>query len=40
MVSDWVVTSTIVDALRNLKMEYPKPNFDLAAALRDFAEQA
>jgi PPK2 family polyphosphate:nucleotide phosphotransferase len=37
---DWVVASTIVDALRNLKMEYPKPTFDLAAALRDFDEQA
>ncbi len=33
---DWVVASSLVEALRGLKMEYPKPSFDAAAMLRDF----
>lgn len=33
---DWAVASIIVQALRDLKMEYPKPGYDLAAAVRDF----
>ena len=33
---DWLVASTIVQALKELKMEYPKPSFDVAATLRDF----
>lgn len=32
---DWVVASALVEGLRGLKMEYPKPAFDVAAALRD-----
>lgn len=35
---DWVVAGEIVRALKELKMEYPKPAFDVAAALRDFDE--
>ena len=37
---DWVVATTIVEALRNLKMQYPKPSFDVAATLRDFDKLA
>ena len=33
---DWAVATSLVEALRNLKMEYPKPSFDVAAMLRDF----
>ncbi len=36
---DWVVATTIVDTLKNLDMKYPKPAFDVAAALRDFDSQ-
>jgi len=32
---DWVVAGAIVDGLKDLKMEYPKPDFDVAAALQD-----
>jgi PPK2 family polyphosphate:nucleotide phosphotransferase len=32
---DWVVATTIVETLRNLKMKYPKPAFDVEATLRD-----
>ena len=33
---DWVVAGSLVEALKGLKMEYPEPAFDVAAALRDF----
>jgi PPK2 family polyphosphate:nucleotide phosphotransferase len=33
---DWVVATTLVETLRSLKMKYPKPSFDVEAAIRDF----
>jgi PPK2 family polyphosphate:nucleotide phosphotransferase len=33
---DWVVAGAIVEALRDLNMQYPEPTFDLDAAKRDF----
>jgi polyphosphate kinase 2 (PPK2 family) len=33
---DWVVATAIVEALKNLKMAYPKPAYDVEATLRDF----
>jgi PPK2 family polyphosphate:nucleotide phosphotransferase len=32
---DWVVAGAIVQALSDLKMEYPQPSFDVAGALRE-----
>jgi PPK2 family polyphosphate:nucleotide phosphotransferase len=32
---DWLVSTILVQTLQDLKMEYPKPAFDIAAALRD-----
>jgi len=37
---DWVVAGSIVEALKDLKMQYPEPSFDVAAAIRDFDKQA
>ncbi len=37
---DWVVADTIVKALKDLKMEYPQPKFDLEAARSEFAKLA
>ncbi len=37
---DWVVASSIVEALKGLHMQYPQPAFDVAAALRDFGKLA
>ncbi len=37
---DWAVAGSIVDALKDLKMQYPRPMFDVAAALRDFDKLA
>ncbi len=37
---DWVVAGSIVEALKALKMQYPQPTFDVAAALRDFDKLA
>jgi len=37
---DWVVTTTIIDALKGLDMKYPKPDFDVEAVLRDFDDLA
>lgn len=37
---DLVVASAMVQALKELKMGYPKPAFDVAAALRDFDKLA
>jgi PPK2 family polyphosphate:nucleotide phosphotransferase len=37
---DWVVASTIVQALEALNMRYPRPDFDVATALRDFEKLA
>ncbi len=33
---DWVVATAIVEALKNLKMAYPKPAYDIEAILDDF----
>jgi PPK2 family polyphosphate:nucleotide phosphotransferase len=33
---DWVITTTIIDALKELEMKYPKPDFDVEATLKDF----
>ena len=33
---DWVIANVILETLQSLKMEYPQPKFDTAAALRDF----
>jgi len=33
---DWVVATTLVETLHDLKMKYPKPSFDVEAAIRDF----
>lgn len=37
---DWVVADAIVKALKELKMEYPQPSFDLQAARSDFEKLA
>jgi PPK2 family polyphosphate:nucleotide phosphotransferase len=37
---DWVVSDAIVKALKELKMGYPQPKFDLEAARRDFDKLA
>lgn len=37
---DWVVAGAIVEALRGLKMKYPKPGFDAAAALKELEQAA
>jgi PPK2 family polyphosphate:nucleotide phosphotransferase len=36
---DWVVATILVDTLRGLKMKYPKPPFDVEAAMRDLEAQ-
>jgi PPK2 family polyphosphate:nucleotide phosphotransferase len=33
---DWVITTVIIDALKDLDMKYPKPDFDVDAILKDF----
>jgi PPK2 family polyphosphate:nucleotide phosphotransferase len=33
---DWVITTTIIDALKGLDMKYPKPDFDVKATMEDF----
>jgi PPK2 family polyphosphate:nucleotide phosphotransferase len=33
---DWVVATAIVEALKNLKMAYPKPAYDVKTTLHDF----
>jgi PPK2 family polyphosphate:nucleotide phosphotransferase len=33
---DWVVATTLVETLRDLKMKYPRPAFDVDATIRDF----
>jgi PPK2 family polyphosphate:nucleotide phosphotransferase len=37
---DWVIANVILNALQNLKMEYPQPKYDVAAMLRDFERLA
>lgn len=37
---DWVIAKTINDALKGLDMKYPKPDFDVAAILKDFDKLA
>lgn len=37
---DWVVAGSIVEAMKDLKMQYPPPAFDVDAAVRDFKKQA
>ena len=37
---DWVIANVILETLQDLKMEYPQPKFDTAAALRDFDTMA
>ncbi len=37
---DWVVATTLVDALTNLEMKYPKPEFDVQAAIDNFDAMA
>ncbi len=37
---DWVVAGSIVEAMKDLKMQYPAPAFDVDAAVRDFKKQA
>lgn len=37
---DWVVATTIIDALKNLDMKYPKPDFDVEATLKGFDDLA
>jgi PPK2 family polyphosphate:nucleotide phosphotransferase len=36
---DWAVAGTIVEALQGLKMQYPQPAFDVAAAWRDLEKE-
>ena len=35
---DWVVTTTIIDALKDLDMKYPTPGFDVDATLKDIED--
>ncbi len=37
---DWVVATALVETLEGLGMEYPKPDFDVEATLRDFESLA
>jgi PPK2 family polyphosphate:nucleotide phosphotransferase len=37
---DWIVAGTIVEALRDLKMSYPQPAYDVATALQDLEQAA
>ena len=35
---DWVVTTTIIDALKDLDMKYPTPGFDVDATLKELED--
>ena len=35
---NWVIASILVETLKGLKMDYPKPDYDVEAALNTFEE--
>lgn len=37
---NWVIARTLVNALKELKMEYPEPDYDVQAALSTFEQDA